>query len=311
MNMPAPAAGADRLFIRRLLLAFLVSLILSCSGGEGNDTAKADKSATDKKPPATAAAQTAKKAKQEAPRVKPLRVILRPEPVAFLPRNAEPVRLDRDIAEGLAASLGRPYQPVVEKDYPKMIDDLLAGKGDLIAASMTITKARAKRVLFSIPYQHVDELLVVPAGKAAAARWQDLDGKTLCVRRGSSYEETLTEMQEQGVKLHIHLEPEDRDTEEIVDRVVSGECPATVVDSHYWSAIKRYFDGVQALRALAENRSIALAMRPGDTRLKKLVNHYLIRRALTGRRDTDYTDDLPGLKKRQRLRMITRNSAAT
>ena len=285
------------------MLAVLFLMILSCSSGEGDETAKTGKPAAVKKPSAAA--------KPQAPRVKPLRVIVRPEPVAFLPRNAEPVRLDREIGEGLAASLNRPYQPVVVKDYPKMIDDLLAGKGDLIAASMTITKARAKRVLFSIPYQHVDELLVVPAGQAAAERWQDLDGKTLCVRRGSSYMDTLTQMQEQGIKLHIRLEPEDRDTEEIVDRVASGECPATVVDSHYWNAIKRYFDGVQALRALAENRPIALAMRPGDTQLKKLVNHYLIRRALTGRRDTNYTDDLPGLKKRQRLRMITRNSAAT
>jgi len=315
MKMPAPAAGGDRLFLRRLLLAFLFSLLLSCSSSNESGSASNGSTAGDKSNPAVSG-KTAASGQDAAKKTKdkggnPLRVIVRPEPVDFLPRNAEPVRLDRDIARGLAADLGRRYQPVVVQNYPKMIDKLLAGKGDIIAASMTITKARAKRVLFSTPYQHVDELLVVPAGKAAAERWADLNGKTLCVRTGSSYVETLKQMQAQGVDLHIHLEPADRDTEEVVDRVVSGDCPATVVDSHYWNAIKRYFDGVQALRPLAENRPIALAMRPGDTALQKAVNRYLIKRALTGRRDSYYTDDLPKLKKRQRLRMITRNSAAT
>ena len=304
MNSSSTASGGTWLFLR-ILFAALLLLIVSCSGGEGSEQAAKKTAASQGQQPA-GEKPGAKKSDGN-----PLRVIVRPEPVAFLPRNAEPVRLDRDIARGLAASLGRRYQPVVVKDYPEMINRLLAGDGDIIAASMTVTKARSGRVLFSIPYQHVDELLVVPAGKEAAAHWQDLNGKTICARRGSSYVETLTQMQEQGVGLHIQLQPEDEDTEEIVDKVVSGDCPATVVDSHYWGALKRYFDGVQALRPLAEDRPIALAMRPDDLELKKQVNRYLIKRALTGRRDSYYTDDLAGLKKRQRLRMITRNGAAT
>jgi membrane-bound lytic murein transglycosylase F len=304
MNSSTTACAGLRLFLRILYPALLL-LFVSC--GRGQDPEQSAKQSA-----ATHGQQSTEK-KPVAKKVtgNPLRVIVRPEPIAFLPRNAEPVRLDRDIARGLAASLGRRYQPVVVKDYAEMINRLLAGDGDIIAASMTETRARSKRVLFSIPYQHVDELLVVPAGKAAAEAWQDLNGKTICARRDSSYVETLTQMQEQGVELHINLQPADEDTEEIVDKVVSGDCPATVVDSHYWSSLKRYFDGVQALRPLAEDRPIALAMRPDEPELKKEVNGYLIKRALTGRRNSFYTDDLSGLKKRQRLRMITRNGAAT
>jgi membrane-bound lytic murein transglycosylase F len=298
-------ASAGSRMLLRILYAILLLLIVSCGRGDEPEQAA-------KQPSAGHGQQAAgEKPVDKKDTGNLLRVIVRPEPVAFLPRNAEPVRLDRDIARGLAAALGRRYQPVVVKDYADMIDRLLAGDGDIIAASMTVTKARSRRVLFSIPYQHVDELLVVPAGKGAADAWQDLNGKTICARRDSSYVETLTQMQEQDVALHIDLQPADEDTEEIVDKVVSGDCPATVVDSHYWSSLRRYFDGVQALRPLAEDRPIALAMRPDEEELKKEVNRYLIKRALTGRRNSFYTDDLSGLKKRQRLRMITRNGAAT
>lgn len=288
-----------RIGIASLTMLLLLSLIAGCGQEDSQTQSDTEKTAP---PPASAKKQTPDNA---------FRVILRPDSVAFLPRNAEPVRIDREIAQGLARELERPYQPVVVEDYASMIDRLLAREGDIIAASMTITEARAKRVLFSIPYTHVDELLIVPAANKAAEAWQDLNGKTLCARRGSSYVETLNRMKQDGVDLKINVQPEDRDTEEIVDQVASGGCPATVVDSHYWNSIKRHFDNLQSLRPLAEDRPIALAMRPDDRDLKKRVDQYLVKRALTGQRDTFYTDDLPGLKERKRLRMITRNSATT
>lgn len=241
----------------------------------------------------------------------PLRVIVRPEPVSFLPRNAEPVRIDREIAQGLAEFMDREYVPVVVSNYADMIDQLQDGKADLIAASMTITGPRSEQVLFSIPYLHVDELLIVPDGEDQAGEWRNLDGKTICVREGSSYEETLEELRESGIDLSISRMSEMMNTEEIVDLVVEGVCPATVVDTHYWSAINRFYEGVQSLRALAEARPVALAVDPGNTDLKQQIDNYLTIRALTGEREYFFTDDLPDLKKRRRLRMITRNSAVT
>ncbi len=241
----------------------------------------------------------------------PLRVIVRPDPVAFLPRNGEPVMLDREIAQGLSRYLGRPYKPVVVADYSQMIDALLAGKGDVIAAEMSVTDARSQRVAFSLPYEHVDEMLIVPAGKQAASDWQDLSGKTVCVRPSSAYAETLRDLQQDGVDVHIAAQPDTLNTEDIVDLVDGGQCPATLVDSNLWSAIAGYFDSLQALRPLQENRAIALATRPTDTTLVARINQYLTSRALSGRRERFYTDDLAGLRKRKVLRMLTRNSAAS
>ena len=285
--------------IRFIVLAILL-LLVACSG---------EAPPQNKQPQQSRPATAASKEKESASSTPSLRVIVRPEPVSFLPRNAEPVRIDRELARGVADYLGLDYQPVVVRNYSDMIDQLLAGKADMIAASLTITKSRAKKVLFSIPYLHVDELLIVPEGKDAAAAWQDLNGKTICVRDDSSYLETLQELQGDGISLSIKHMSAWLNTEEIVDMVNDGSCPATVVDSHYWSAIKKFYDGVQSLRPLAEARPIALAVAPDRPDLKQKIDHYLTERALIGQRDYNYSDDLPGLKKRGQLRMITRNSA--
>ena len=52
-------------------------------------------------------------------------------------------------------------------------------------------------------------------------------------------------------------------------------------------------------------------MRPGDTQLKTKVDEFLLARQFTRRRQHEFTDDLPGLIERGRLRMITRNNAMT
>jgi membrane-bound lytic murein transglycosylase F len=245
------------------------------------------------------------------PNAEPLRVIVRPDPVAFLPRNGEPMMLDREIAQGLAEYLGRPYEPVVVADYAEMIDALLSGKGDVIAAELSVTRERSQLVTFSLPYEHVDELLIVPAGERSANDWQDLSGKTICVRASSAYAGTLREMQQDDLDVRISAQPDTLNTEEIVDLVDSGKCPATLVDSNLWAAIAGYFDGLQALRPLSENRAIALAVRPDDSGLVARINQYLTSRALSGRHERLYSDDLAGLKKRKVLRMLTRNSAAS
>jgi membrane-bound lytic murein transglycosylase F len=240
-----------------------------------------------------------------------LRVIVRPDPVEFLPRNAEPVALDREIAAGLAERLDRRLELIVEEDYAEMLDRLVAGEADVVAASVTVTPERAERVAFSRPYLHVDERLLMPSDADAPESVEQLAGLEVCVRSGSSYEQTLRGLQEEGVAVVVTTRPEDVATERIIEQVADGVCPATLVDSHYWSALESFYETVRPVLTVAPNRPIALALPPGADELRRIANEWLVEHALTGDRERVYRDDLPGLEQRGRLRVITQNSAAT
>jgi membrane-bound lytic murein transglycosylase F len=239
-------------------------------------------------------------------------VVVRPEPIEFLPRNADPVMLDRDIAAGLADALGRPLRLVHAEDYSSMIALLESGNADVVAANLTATEGRRARVPFSLPYLHTDELLVMREDEPAPSKRAEMDGLVVTVRRSSAYAETLEGIRERSAPgLAVDWAPENVAVETLLEHVEEGKVQATVVDSHVWKAVSGHFPRLTPVLRLARDRPIALALRPDDPELKRRVDQFLIRRALTGPREEVYTDDLPGLKERRRLRMITRNNAAT
>ena len=151
-----------------------------------------------------------------------LRVITRLEPIAFLPHNAEPVTLDRDVARGLAEMLGLELRLVIADNYTQMIEKLLAGEGDLVAAGLSITEARQKQVDFSVPYRHVNELLILPDSTMSPRATADLAGREIAVRRSSAYFETLSDLQKDVSSLKIREVPESLSIEEILEGVALG-----------------------------------------------------------------------------------------
>ncbi len=240
-----------------------------------------------------------------------VRVIVRPDAVDHLPRNAEPVELDHEIARGIAESLKLQLRLVTVDDHHSMVEKLLQGEGDLIAANLTDTPERQARTAFSVPYFYVDEYLIVPAGEKSPESIDDLAGMEISVRASSAYYQTLLELQKEVPDLRINVVPETMLTESIVDGVARGEFEATVCDNNLWYAVASAYDELAAPLVLSENREVVLLMRPGDDALKEKVDEILLARQISPSRDRVYTDDLDGLRKRGRLRMITRNNALT
>lgn len=240
-----------------------------------------------------------------------IRVLVRSDTVDHLPRNAEPVELDQDVARDIAESLKLDLRLVTVTDHHSMVDKLLLGEGDIVAANLTDTPDRKAKTAYSVPYHYVDEFLIVPAGERIPESLDDLAGMAISVRASSAYHQTLLNLQNQVPDLRIDIVPETMLTENIVDGVARGEFAATVCDDNLWYAIEKAYDELAAPLVLAENREIVLLMRPGDDELKEKVDEILLARQITRNRERVFTDDLDGLKKRGRLRMITRNNALT
>ncbi|MCU0304095.1 MAG: ABC transporter substrate-binding protein [Thermoanaerobaculales bacterium] len=137
------------------------------------------------------------------------------------------IGIDVDIMSAFAARLGVELQirRVSEPSYGALIPDLLAGRGDLIASSLTITEERSKKVAFSVPYFTAYKVVVV-RDDSSIDGLDDLAGRRGVVIEGSSHHEQLLGL---GV-------PADgigfvNFTLECFSAVLDGEADYTVVDS--------------------------------------------------------------------------------
>ncbi|MXY84859.1 MAG: transporter substrate-binding domain-containing protein, partial [Gemmatimonadetes bacterium] len=157
----------------------------------------------------------------------------------------------------------------------------------------------------------MDDYLITTASDSLPTAIEDLAGMTIGVRHSSAHYQTLLDIQQQVPSLRIHNAPEQLGLEHLIEGIVRGQYQATVADEHLWRVVERYYDNMVTPLVLAENCPIALMMRPDDVQLKNRVDEYLLAQQFTRQSQQAFTDDLPGLKERRRLRMITRNNALT
>lgn len=155
-------------------------------------------------------------------------------------------------------------------------DLLNSGRGDIIAANYTITPERKQVVEFTRPYNMVDQLVVVSEKMGFKPESiSDLSGITINVRRNSSYYVRLKELKDQGFPVSINVIPEDMDTESVLFQVADGTYEATVADDNIYAAASKYMQGLVKGPLIAENDTIAWAVRKNAPDLEHQLNKFL------------------------------------
>jgi membrane-bound lytic murein transglycosylase MltF len=165
----------------------------------------------------------------------------------------------------------------------RLLSDLVAGKGDIAAANLTITPERQARVAFSDPtYPDVSELVVSGPAAPAIGSLHDLVSTEVHVRRSSSYFEHLSQLnakRRQAGKPAIPVREADERLEDydLLEMVDAGIIPAIVVDSHKAALWDQVFDNIVVHQGLAihSGQSIAWALRPDTPSLMAAVNGFV------------------------------------
>jgi len=190
--------------------------------------------------------------------------------------------LNRRGAPGGPADLRVVFIPV---PFDRLIPELLAGAGDVIAAGLTVTPDRARRVAFAAPYiRDVDSVVVrhkdaLPIPDAAA-----LAGRTLTLVRGTSHlahaRALSARLEAEGhAAIAIREAPEALESEDLLEMVNAGILSATVADSHLAEAWARVLpDIVVEDAALARGEDIAWATRPDAPALKAVLDDFVAER---------------------------------
>jgi len=238
-----------------------------------------------------------------------LRVLVESDDDRHLPRAGDPLLHERDLAQRFAESLGLEMQIVALDTFSRLLPALRNGLGDIVASNLTVTPERQRSVSFTVPLDRRFEMLVLATGRELPKEAKNLTGK-LGVRAGSSFEPTAAELMQANPELEIVTFPGSIGAEAILDSVASGSLDYTIQDTNRLTVFLGYRNDFQVGPPVSSERLHAWAVRRNSNDLRDALNGFLhVNRTLGG--EISYVADLPELRKKRKIRMITRNNAAT
>ena len=200
-------------------------------------------------------------------------VITRNNAHCYYTYRDNPMGFEYDLAKAFSDYLGVSLN-VITSHWEKLFDVLNGGGGDFIAASLTITPSREKLIDFSDEYLAIQQQAVIHTSNYKTRKIEDLKGKTIHVRRGTSYEERLNELKNEGLDITIQLH-EDTPTEELIRMVAEKEIEVTIADSNVAFLNRRYYPDVKIAFPIEEQQSLAWAVKKRETGLQKAINEFL------------------------------------
>ncbi|VEN73310.1 Membrane-bound lytic murein transglycosylase F [Candidatus Desulfarcum epimagneticum] len=183
----------------------------------------------------------------------------------------EPMGFERDLAQAFADHLGVRLNVRVAEKWENMIPDLKNGQGAFIAASFTALPQRQALVAFSDPYMSIRQRVIVHRKNFRKQKMSDLSGRTVHVRKGTSYEFRLRELKEEGLDVEIRLH-EDLPTEELIRMVANGEIDVTIADSNIALLNRKYYPEISMGEAISGAEKLAWAVDPKSDRLLEEIN---------------------------------------
>jgi len=173
------------------------------------------------------------------------------------------------------------YVPVTRD---RLIPWLRSGRGDVIAANLTVTPTRQRQVLFTEPWSRgINEVLVSGPSADPVETRDDLAGRTVYVRPHSSYYESLERLNrsfsQRGLaRIRLESAPGHFETGDVLEMVAAGLIDHAVADDY----LARLWD--QALPdlevhddiVLREGGEMAFAVHPDSTQLKAMLDEFLV-----------------------------------
>jgi len=225
-------------------------------------------------------------------------------------RDGSPAARYRDYLEDFAHRQGLKLETVWVERRHDILDDLVAGRGDVAATPLTVTAERSAKLLFTDPVDVVDEVVVGQQGmqkppKSAA----ELAGRTIGVPSGSVFEASLAALKIPDLRIAVVLAPAQQ--ADLLEEVSRGERELTVVDSNVLAAEQSYAPDAVRLFTLTRKRPIAWALAPQARELKAALDLFIQEQSLIAHAGRKRPGDLPEVKKHRVLRVLTRNNAVS
>jgi membrane-bound lytic murein transglycosylase MltF len=170
--------------------------------------------------------------------------------------------------------------PVARKDLGEA---LLSGKGDIVAANITMTPERLQKVDFADPLlKNVSEVVVSGPDSPPLASAEELSGREVFVRKGSIFDESIQKLNAELAKkgkppVKERWAPDDLEDEDQLQMLNAGLVQYMVADdflANFWAKVLPKIQ-VHPEATLRTDAQIGWAIRKNSPLLKAELNEFI------------------------------------
>jgi len=218
---------------------------------------------------------------------KKLRAVTDYGSVSYLVYRGEPIGYQYELLKDLTTYLGVELELVIESSLQKSIEMLNNNEIDLLAMGLTVTSERSKQFSFTLPIMTTRQVLVQrkPDGYANMVTADEIESHLLRntldladirinVQKGTVFAKRLETLSDEIADSIIIINDE-REMEELIAAVVSGEIDYTVADEHVALVNARYYRNIDVKTPLSFPQKIAWAAKKGQTGLADTISSWL------------------------------------
>ena len=182
-----------------------------------------------------------------------------------------------ELSEQFAKSLGVKLRIEVARNVHELIEKLQAGKGDLIAYNLPITKEWKDSLLYCGEEVITHQVIVQRNGGRTKPLKDvtELIGKDVYVKPGKYYERLVNLDEELGGGIHIHKVTNDSiSAEDLITQVAQGKIPYTVADNDVAQLNTTYYPNLNIGLSISFDQRASWAVRKDCPQLAAAANKW-------------------------------------
>lgn len=204
-------------------------------------------------------------------------------PSGMLDANLQPTGSDVETAQLLAEDWGLELE-FIETTGATRIPNLQTDKADIVISTLSVTPQRAEVIDFSTAYAGLLSVIGAPAA-ADISGWEDLQGQTVTVTRGTTQDTELTELAgEHGFNVARYDDDATMVTAAVTGQAQIVATSATIVQQIGERNAERAFEPKFTIRVF----DLAIGVRKGEPELLEKLNEWITANLQNGKLNEIY-----------------------
>lgn len=219
---------------------------------------------------------------------KKLRALINYSSTSYFLYKGNPMGFEYELLKKYADYIDVELEIIPIKNMDSVFTDLNNGKGDIVAANLTITKERLQQTAFTSPILITQQVLIQrkPENWKSLSKKKlneklitssiDLTDKTVVVREGSAFNSRLKNLSNEiGGTINIKTVPGEITMEQLIEQVANGDINYTIADKNIARVNQWHYPNIDANLTISSDQQIAWAIRSNSDSLTTSINNWL------------------------------------